>query len=73
MKPVNDPTEQHFFSPIVDIDDPHEPYLSGDDLPSDSFVPDPQSEDSRPGPLDDDPTVFSAERILRKPQTARCF
>lgn len=64
MKPVTDPDERPILPPPQD--DPSASYLPIDDLPPDSFVPDPTTEDSRPGPLSDDPSVFSAERILRK-------
>ena len=64
MKPFTDPDERPILPPPQD--DSSAPYLSIDDLPPDSFVPDPTTEESRPGPLGDDPSVYSAERILRK-------
>lgn len=64
IKPFTDPDERPILPP--QDDDPSDPYLSTDDLLPDSFTPDPKPEDSCPGPLNDDPTVFSAERILNK-------
>ena len=60
LTPMKDP-----FCPLHRMTPPHSIYLLMI-YPPDSFVPDPTTDESRPDPLGDDPSVFSAERTLRK-------